>query len=1189
MGLYKALLLAGCASSFAVAAPAMAQDEAAAADEENRIVVTGSRIQRQDFNSTTPMVTADEALLDNSSTAAIESNLNRLPQFVPAQTPTAGGDIQPTATNTPGAATISLRGIGSNRNLVLVDGRRSTPSNASGVTDINTIPAAAIERVEVISGGASATYGADAVAGVTNFILKNNFQGLELDAQIGLTQEGDGFEYQISGIMGTDFPDGRGNISLALSINDRGGTFQGDRQWYQDLWNDPLATTGAQFFVSRPGFILSGANPVCVNRTAPGCTALPAGASTINEIFNAQPGPNAIPGVNGTVPALTGSGYNIFFNNDGTAFTGTGFAQRGGAYRFNSAPLNGNPWRQTAMGTLAENNQTLYLILPLTRYNAFARGNYEINDWVGMFGQALFSHTTTYTRNEPGPITTGWDVFLPYGTGVYVGSQGAQPNGITIGTGNPSSVILNGMSFNGAPYVDSTPGDLSDNPNNPAFAALYATSLGCGAVGGTGGCTNNAAIGSFLPAEMQALLNARNRAVRPGEPGYIPGAPASAQPRTSGANEPFSLFNLLPDDRETFTDVMTYNLTAGLEGSIPGTDWTWEAFVNHGESHTFARQTGTYSLERIQTVLSAPGFGRGFRAQGNQESGGFGASTGTCTTGINFFSPPAGGFSEDCLEAARADLKNRSKMRQTIVEANFQGGLFALPAGDVRAAAGASYRELDYEFLNDTLTTQGRSFLDQALGIYPSGNAAGFIEVKELYGELLIPVLSDTPFIQELNLEVGGRMSDYNTTGTSWTYKVLADWAVNDWLRFRGGYNRAERAPNIGELFLTAQQTFGFNPAGDVCSTANPAVYGANPAQNPAHAIEVQGVCRALMQQAGPEAIGQYYGPGSPPQNPAGSGFAFLTSQGNDTLVPETADTWTAGVVIQSPVSSGPLSRLRLSVDWYDISIKDVIGLQTAAAVQRQCFDPSFNPAVTGSDFAGSNTGSTGVGGPNAQAVLASQNPFCQMVPRTAAGALGNIFLTYTNAGRVHLSGIDAQLDWGIDVGPGTLTLNSVFNYQMNFESSSLYPQIPMVDYVGTQGTGENGLNQNVFEYRAFTTLGYSWDAFRVALQWQYYPSLEDAAEASTPPTAANPAGGTPNSAPWPDYNIFHLNASYQLSEDIGLRFGVDNLFNKAPPLGGNLNPNYNLAAGQLRQGMFLTGVHDTSGRRFYAGANIRF
>ena len=104
---------------------------------------------------------------------------------------------------------------------------------------------------------------------------------------------------------------------------------------------------------------------------------------------------------------------------------------------------------------------------------------------------------------------------------------------------------------------------------------------------------------------------------------------------------------------------------------------------------------------------------------------------------------------------------------------------------------------------------------------------------------------------------------------------------------------------------------------------------------------------------------------------------------------------------------------------------------------------------------------------------------------------------------------------------------------------------------------------------------------FRAALQWQYYSGLEDGGEASTP-------GGTPNTAPYPDYHIFHLNGSYQLSEDIGLRFGVDNLFNKAPPL-GTFNPNYNVATGQLRNGTFLTGVHDTNGRRFYLGANLRF
>jgi hypothetical protein len=109
--------------------------------------------------------------------------------------------------------------------------------------------------------------------------------------------------------------------------------------------------------------------------------------------------------------------------------------------------------------------------------------------------------------------------------------------------------------------------------------------------------------------------------------------------------------------------------------------------------------------------------------------------------------------------------------------------------------------------------------------------------------------------------------------------------------------------------------------------------------------------------------------------------------------------------------------------------------------------DPTFNPAVTGRPT------STRSRRPNAQAITASQNPFCQQVPRTAAGGLGNIFLSYANTGQVHLRGIDAQLDWGYGHRPGTLTLNTVVNYQMHFETSSLFPQIGTIDYVGTQGT----------------------------------------------------------------------------------------------------------------------------------------
>src|SRR5690606_3580144 len=188
-------------------APAHSQPASEPGLEE--IVVTGSLIRRRDFEANSPIVTVDEDLFDQTTTSAVETQLNRLPQFTPTtDNPTQGGDIQPNARNTPGAATIALRGLGPNRSLVLINGRRGTPANASMVMDINTIPAAAIERVEAISGGASATYGADAVAGAVNFILRDDFEGFELSVQAGAPEDGDNFEYQVSGIIGSDLADG---------------------------------------------------------------------------------------------------------------------------------------------------------------------------------------------------------------------------------------------------------------------------------------------------------------------------------------------------------------------------------------------------------------------------------------------------------------------------------------------------------------------------------------------------------------------------------------------------------------------------------------------------------------------------------------------------------------------------------------------------------------------------------------------------------------------------------------------------------------------------------------------------------------------------------------------------------------------------------------------------------------------
>jgi outer membrane receptor protein involved in Fe transport len=236
------------------AAPAQAQNEpqpvipgeqtpppAASGDTgSNTILVTGSRIARnRDFTATSPITTVDAELLEKSSAINLEANLNKLPQLSPSLTqfgpPEGRGDINSTATNTPGATTVSLRQLGANRNLVLVDGRRPTPVNGTGVVDINSIPSAAIERVEIITGGASSTYGADAVGGVVNFILKHDFEGLTVDGQYGVTEHGDGGEYRVSALIGANIADGRGNVMLGMERYDRKEIKQFDRDWYVDL------------------------------------------------------------------------------------------------------------------------------------------------------------------------------------------------------------------------------------------------------------------------------------------------------------------------------------------------------------------------------------------------------------------------------------------------------------------------------------------------------------------------------------------------------------------------------------------------------------------------------------------------------------------------------------------------------------------------------------------------------------------------------------------------------------------------------------------------------------------------------------------------------------------------------------------------------------------------------------------
>jgi iron complex outermembrane receptor protein len=1004
--------------------PALAQGD----EQLEEVVVTGSRIVRRDFESNSPILTVGEELLEQTFTSSIESNLNKLPQFIPDKTPDQGGDIQPTATNTPGSATVSLRNLGANRSLVLLDGRRATPGNASMVVDINTIPAFAIDRVEIITGGASATYGADAVGGVTNFIMKKNFEGFQIGSQAGITERGDALEWNLSGILGTNFADGRGNIMLSMSTNRREEALRRDRSWFEDFYKDPNRG-GTEFF---PDF------------------------SAVDFDFG-DPSQAAVDSIFGAAAAVSPAD-RFYVNADGTLFTG--FFQSfstGGVSRFDG-DTTGIKWKETANGLLAQNFVNELLTLPLERQNLFARGNYEINDWLGVFAQGMFNDVSVHTVQQPSPSVNGWAAYIP----------------------------------------------------------------------------ND---GRTVPAEVQTLLNGR---VDPTQDWRL-------------------TYYLDYADRTSSVDVTTYNLMAGFEGSIPSTDWTWEAYVSQGESETAALEEGFASLERFRAVISSPNWGAGFSAQGNPLFGGFGASTGTCTSGFNPFDLNQA-ISADCIEAISADIKTRSTMTQTVYEANAQGGLFDLPAGELRGAIGLSRRENEYRFLNDTLTTQGRSFLDQAIGLYPSGNSAGAIEINEVYGELLVPILADAFYIKKFDLELGGRHSDYNTTGGSWTYKILSDLTINDQFRLRGGFNRAERAPNVAELFLAPQQTFVFSAGGDPCSLNSRLAWSANPASNPTNAAAVQALCTTIMEASAPGTAATFYGNAT--FQTSGGTFAFPTLQGNPTVAPETADTWTVGLVMDSPIDYPLLETLRMTIDYYNISVENAIGPQSIDVAQQQCFSTEYNPT------------------------LSVTSPYCAGINRVANdGAIGNIITTYYNNGRFTTDGIDFQLDWGMDIGPGTFNINSLTNYLLKLKSSEL-PGNVGIDYAGSLGPSQNGLNPGSYEWKMLNTFSYNWDKYLVSLQWRHLPSI-DSASIPAVPTATTLGAGS--------YDLISLNGGIELGESIlgsnlSIRFGIENLFDQAPPV---LEVNSAPPPGTLAGGGFSSSAgsyfYDLQGRRFYLGANFEF
>jgi outer membrane receptor protein involved in Fe transport len=367
-----ALIAGATAAPLLVANPAMAEENTEQkAEGVEKIAVTGSRIRRPGAVSTSPIMSMDAEDISFLQEPEVEKIIRLLPGTTP-------GDGANANNGSAGAATVNLRGLGPERTLVLMNGRRMVPYNYDGEVDTATIPTALIERVDVVTGGASAVYGSDAVSGAVNFILKENFEGVAFEYNHSQTAEEDGNKNSLSLTLGANLDDDRGNIALSMSWMQRDQVLLGDR---------PLGLLGIN---------TSNGN---------GLDQFRAGEPPVAPIAGCG-GPNVVDlGAGGSTTAIPtrfqivggGAAAGGQFRDDGTIGDQCS--------RFNFNPFN---FYQT----------------PQERYSATVIGHYDINDSVRAYATATFSNVTVDTQVAPSG-TFGASFDLPL-SNPYIGDQARQ-------------------------------------------------------------------------------------------------------------------------------------------------------------------------------------------------------------------------------------------------------------------------------------------------------------------------------------------------------------------------------------------------------------------------------------------------------------------------------------------------------------------------------------------------------------------------------------------------------------------------------------------------------------------------------------------------------------------------------------------------------------------------------------------
>ena len=408
----KAALLLGAATATAISLT----NSAVAADQPvETVVVTGSLIPTPNATSNSPIQTVGAEQIDLSGHPNVEQILNSLPQVVPGLGMTS---------NNPGGgeAVVDLRGLSPNRNLVLVDGRRAMPTQLTGEVDVNTIPAALIDHVDIVTGGGSATYGSDAISGVVNFVLKKDFEGFQANARYGEDIiHGDAQEKELNLTMGVNTADGKGNVTMFAEFYKRDRVLQSVSSLYDLDFGNGSATSPAGRADSGQGL-----------PSIPTLGGAHCGGSTSKYAFGANGDPhgfcNHLPIANQTGGGVDPKANALFPTHSG----GKTLAPHGD--RFNFAPLND-------------------LIIPTTRHNLAAMGHYDIFPGIEAFASFHFTNSQDSNQLAPTPVTN-----LPAPLGFHI-----QPKPECAGIGT-----VPGNGVRGCDPSLTSPGAYASFLNNPA-------------------------------------------------------------------------------------------------------------------------------------------------------------------------------------------------------------------------------------------------------------------------------------------------------------------------------------------------------------------------------------------------------------------------------------------------------------------------------------------------------------------------------------------------------------------------------------------------------------------------------------------------------------------------------------------------------------------------------------------------